>query len=152
MTDATDKVACGDDLERMLRFLLRGDPRDEGLDSVDETADRLSGAGLETRGQGFEARRETRRRTATMQDSRHRSTLSVVIARGSFARSLFPDFIEYPAYHQRTEDKQWIPQPRRRLWRTRSHKPATSRAQVARHFMKRSDPVSYVPSSAGGAP
>jgi len=49
MTDATDKVACGDDLERMLRFLLRGDPRDEGLDSVDETADRLSGAGLETR-------------------------------------------------------------------------------------------------------
>ena len=58
MTDATDKVACGDDLERMLRFLLRGDPRDEGLDSVDETADRLSGAGLETRGQGFEARRE----------------------------------------------------------------------------------------------
>jgi hypothetical protein len=58
MTDATDKVACGDDIERMLRFLLRGDPRDEGLDSVDETADRLSGAGLETRGQGFEARRE----------------------------------------------------------------------------------------------
>ncbi|SIO66850.1 hypothetical protein SAMN05443247_11487 [Bradyrhizobium erythrophlei] len=58
MTDATDKVACGDDLERMLRFLLRGDPRDEGLDSVDQTADWLSGAGLETRGQGFEARRE----------------------------------------------------------------------------------------------
>jgi hypothetical protein len=25
MTDATDQVACGDDLERMLRFLLRGE-------------------------------------------------------------------------------------------------------------------------------
>jgi hypothetical protein len=92
MTDATDKVADGNDLEQMLRFLLRGDTRDEGLDSVDETADRLSGAGPETRGQGFEARREdTTGQVITVEGFPRRTEKGALLKDSSRARDYLLD-------------------------------------------------------------
>jgi hypothetical protein len=85
MTNEKDTAVCTDDLERKLRVLLRGDPRDEDLGSVGRAT------GIERLLKNSRRSRETRRRTATMEDSRHRSTPSVVIARCSFAQALFPD-------------------------------------------------------------
>jgi hypothetical protein len=66
----TDKARSRHLLERIRRVLLRGDPRDEHLGPGGDTAGGVSGAGIERLLKGFEACRETRRRTASMRDVR----------------------------------------------------------------------------------